>query len=659
MLTLSGLSMRFGANVLFEDASWQLQPGGHYGLVGANGSGKSTLLKLMGGQLAPETGTIAMPNAVRLGMLQQDQARFDASPLLDVVLMGKPLLWKALREKEELLARGAGAAGDGGGGDADPDDAAGHRLAELEAIIGDQGGYSAEAVAARMLAGLGLVEERHRRLMGELSGGFRLRVLLAQTLFMEPELLLLDEPTNHLDLLSIRWLEGHLRAFPGTFVVVSHDRHFLNSICDSIADIDYGELTVYPGGYDAFEAAKTLAQEQKEAEIARVEEKIADTQKFIDRFKAKASKARQAQSRKKQLERIEIPEIKRSSRRWPRFAFVPKRASGKEVLTVSGLGKTYDSRPVLKNVNFALERGERVAVVGPNGVGKSTLLKIVAGQLTPDQGKTVPGYEVHLGYFAQDHHEVLKGRVTLYDWLAAIAPREDVGTVRGILGRMLFSGDDALKRVSALSGGEAARLLLGGLMLRKDNLLVLDEPTNHLDLEGREALMKALKEYPGTLLFVSHDRHFVSSVAGRVLAITPEGLEDFVGSYEDYLAREGADFLSSDPASLRAPRAVALAGGAPAASAASNEFHDRKARKKEAARLRKLVERLEDRIASLERTVAETDQRFAQPEYFQATPWNRVQQEQQARAEQAQALQAVIKEWEAATANLEAIQEAS
>ncbi len=648
MLTLADVSMRFGAQVLFDRVTWQLHPGGHYGLVGANGTGKSTLLKLMAGQIAPESGSISRPNALRLGNLPQDQTRFDSVTLLDTVLMGKPLLWDALHEKEQLLAHGVHSG---------TDDAAGHRLADLEAAIADNGGYAAEATAAALLTGLGLTEERHRRPMGELSGGYRLRVLLAQTLFLEPELLLLDEPTNHLDLPSIRWLEGYLRAFPGTFVLVSHDRHFLNAICTDIADIDYQELRLYPGDYEAFAAAKALAQAQKETEIARLEEKIADTQKFIDRFRAKASKARQAQSRKKQVERIELPEIRRSSRRWPSFQFTPRRPSGREVLTLAGIGKAFQGRAVLGGVNVTVERGEKVAVIGPNGVGKSTLLKIVAGVLPPDAGSLKLGYEVHLGYFAQDHQDQLTGTGTAYDWLMGGSPTEEISAVRGTLGRVLFSGDDALKRLNSLSGGESARLLLAALMLRRDNLLVLDEPTNHLDLEGREALMQALQDYAGTLIVVSHDRHFVSAVATRILALGPGTVEDFVGRYEGYLAKQGADWLDASTKPTRLVPGATTQRVAPSISAQA--FQDRKERRREETRLRKAVERLEARVARLEAALAETDRRFAAPDYFQTTPWPQVQQEQEARREQEADLQAAVAEWEAAAQALESLQQAS
>jgi len=663
MLTLTSVSMRFGAQILFEDIGWQLHPGERTGLVGANGSGKSTLLKLMAGQIGPESGKIQRKSDLRLGVLGQDQAKYDAVALLDVVLMGRPELWAAQHEKQSLLDRLASTEG----GHHELSETDGHRLAELEQAFAEAGGYVAEAQAAELLEGLGLPEARHRHLMGQLSGGYRLRVLLAQTLFHDPELLLLDEPTNHLDLLSIRWLETYLQAYRGSLVIVSHDRHFLNAVCTQIADLDYQELRLYPGNYDAFEAAKSLAVEQKDAEIAKLEDKVAAAEKFIERFKAKASKARQAQSRKKQLERIELPDILRSSRRSPSFAFIPIRPSGKEALEVTGVRKAYSGNPVLPGVGFTVERGEKVAVVGPNGVGKSTLLRILAGRMEPDAGKVKLGYEVHPGYFAQDHHELLTGKANLYDWLYAQAPMEEVGTIRGTLGRMLFSGDDVLKPISALSGGEAARLLLGHLMLKRDNLLILDEPTNHLDLEGREALLEALQGFQGTLMFVSHDRHFVSHLARRVLALSPEGLEDFVGTYDEYLAKQGADYLSvpQGRGALKQGSVLEAQGhngsgngnganpGGQGTSSAVLANQDKKARKREAMRLKKEVDKLEGRIANLEGTLAGFDKRFAQPQYFQATPWDQVQTEQQQRKDAQSSLDATVAEWTRLAGQLE------
>ena len=641
MISLSGVEMAFGTQVLFSGVTWRLQPGGHYGLVGANGTGKSTLLRLVSGELRPEAGVISRPKDLSIGTLGQDHFSFDEESPLEVVVGGKPRLRRALEEKATLLARA---------GEKGPSESDGRRLGELEAEIADQGGYEAEALAATLLAGLGLAEARLTRPMTELSGGYRLRVLLARTLFGEPQVLLLDEPTNHLDIDSIAWLEGYLRDFAGAFVVVSHDRHFLNSVCNRIADLDYQELSLYTGDYEAFMAAKELAVEQKEAEIVRTEEKIAEMERFIVRFKAKATKARQAQSRKKQVERMEKPEIKRTLRRFPGFRFQQRRPSGREVLAVEGVCKSFNGQTVLEDVAFTLNRGEKLAVVGPNGIGKSTLLKIIQGGLAPDAGQARPGYEMHLGYMAQDHHEVFRGRTSVYDWLYSQTPGETIGTIRGTLGKVLFSGDEADKSVGNLSGGEAARLLLAGLMLSRDNLLVLDEPTNHLDLEGREALMNALRDFDGSVIFVSHDRYFVSSVGTRVLALTPEGVEDRPGNYEDYLTAKGEDFLKSGGG---ARGEVARGGSKPAAGRGAAVHRERKGRKKESAKLKRRVERLESEVHALESELETLRGIFAAPGYFDRTPWEQVQAQQADQRKAEARLEAAMAEWEAAAARLE------
>ncbi|MCZ6644687.1 MAG: ATP-binding cassette domain-containing protein [SAR324 cluster bacterium] len=642
MISLSDLTMRFGTQVLFENVAWRLNPGGHYGLVGANGTGKSTLLHLLSGELKPESGQISRANDLRLGILEQDHFRNDALRLLDVVLMGRPRLWEALREKHVLIEKA------GNGGELRLDEAEGRRLGELETMIADSDGYTAEAYAASMLAGLGLPEERHDRPMGELSGGYRLRVLLARTLFQEPQLLLLDEPTNHLDIVSIRWLEGHLRTFPGTFVLVSHDRHFLNTVCDHIADLDYLELRLYPGNYDRFATNKAMAEERKKKEIARTEKKVAEMQQFIDRFRAKATKARQAQSRQKQVERMELPQIKRSSRQYPVFKFTPKRPSGREALTLRQVAKGFDGSPVLEGVSLELARGDKLAVVGPNGIGKSTLLKLIVGELQTDRGSVELGYELQLGYFAQEHQAVLNARGTVYDWLYMASPDKEIGTVRGTLGRVLFSGDEAAKPLAALSGGEATRLRLAELMLRGDNLLVLDEPTNHLDLEGREALMQALLDYQGSLIFVSHDQHFVSTVATRVLALSPDGQDDHHGTYEEYLARQGADYLNADSAVLavrKSTRKNDREGG--------EEFERRKARKRDVARLRKQIGKLEAEVAALEKEVREIDRRFAEKDYYGKTSWEQIESDERGKQELKRKLESTMAAWENAAGDLE------
>ncbi len=641
MIGLSDVTVRFGAQLLYSSVSWQLHPGGHYGLVGANGSGKSTLLRLLAGELTPDAGRVSRPAALRVGTLGQDHYRYDEARVLDVALMGRPALWSALEEREQLLAI------------SEHSSEIGERLAELELTIGDLDGYAAEAQAAGLLSGLGIEHERHTRPMRELSGGFRLRALLAQTLFAEPELLLLDEPTNHLDIYSIAWLESYLRAFTGTFVVVSHDRHFLNAIADTIADVDYGEMRLYTGDYDAFEEAKVLAVVQKESEIARTEARVEELQRFIDRFRAKATKARQASARKKQVERIELPEVTRSSRRSPGFRFQSKRRSGREVLRVRDLARGYGGVSVLRDLTFTVERGERVAVVGPNGVGKSTLLKLVAGALTPDAGSVELGHEAHFGYFAQDHRELLIGERSALEWLSSVDVEGDVRAVRGALGAVLLGGDESEKRTSDLSGGESARLLLAGLMLRRPNLMILDEPTNHLDLEARDALMYALREYDGTLLVVSHDRHFVSAVGTRVLAISTDGMvEDFAGGYEEYMERRGEDYLAA-AGTRRQPRRGSRAGADTGSGRAAQRERERGA-----VKLTHTIEKCEREVAVLEGEIAELEARFAAPGYYERTPHTRVEADSRRQSDLRERLGMELAEWERAAAELQVLQAA-
>ncbi|MYI83505.1 MAG: ABC-F family ATP-binding cassette domain-containing protein [Chloroflexi bacterium] len=638
MITLSDLTMRFGGQLLYEGVNWQLNPGGHYGLVGANGSGKSTLIRLMAGELSPDAGSVTRPAALRLGTLGQDQFRFDEMRLLDVVLMGRKQLWAALEEQRRLL---------GEHGDAISAEA-GERLADLELTIAGLDGYEAEPQAAALLAGLGIEHARHDRPMRELSGGFRLRVLLAQVLFGQPDLLLLDEPTNHLDIASIQWLEGYLREFAGAFVVVSHDRHFLNAVCDTIADLDYSELRLYTGDYDAFERAKELAVTQKDAEIARTESRIEEMQQFIDRFRAKATKARQASARKKQVEKLELPEIRRSSRRTPGFEFGQVRPSGRTPLRVDGLSKRYGEQTVLRDISLELERGDRLAVVGPNGVGKSTLIKIISGIIEADEGTAELGYETQLGYFAQDVDAELRGAQSAFAWLGSATGESDHGTLRAVLGRMLFSGDDVHKRIGSLSGGESARLLLAALMLRRPNLLVLDEPTNHLDLEGRAALMRALRDYPGTLVFVSHDRHFVSGVGTRVLVLRPDGFEDVAGSYEQYLERRGDDFLSGAIAAPRQRRRAPSRSGAQGYAAGKEQ-------RRRHERLTRRVEQLEREIAEVEAQLAPIAARFADNDYYSRVTLDEIRADEDRQRELQTQLEAALRGWEKAAHELEAL----
>lgn len=535
MITLSNLSMLFGSRLLFDDVNLLLTPGNRYGLVGANGSGKTTFLKILGGQEEATLGEISLSKYTRVGWMQQDQYKYENDLILEVVLQGKEPLWKALEEKGNLIKKN----------EITPEE--GMRLAELEEIIADNDGYTAEAVAHEILVGLGIHEDYHLEPLSVLSGGYKLRVLLAQALFNNPDVLLLDEPTNHLDIVTIGWLEAYLRKdFKGLLLFISHDHYFLNNLSTHILDIDYGEISLYTGNFDQLLVQKEAKKEQIEAEKATAEKRIAHLQSFVDRFRAKATKARQAQSKLKQIEKIEVPEIQDSSRRAPHFAFKQQRPSGKDVLEVEKISKRFEENQVLKNVSFKVKRGEKVAILGPNGVGKSTLLKILTDHLKADEGRFVWGYETHVSYFAQDHHEQLEGRQNLLNWLEEQAPDEITQRLRGALGQMLFTQDDAFKSISSLSGGEAARLLMASIMLAQPNVIILDEPTNHLDLEAREALAAALHAFPGTVLFVSHDRHFVSKVANRILALSPKGLKDYPGSFAEYLHKVGDDYLSRE-----------------------------------------------------------------------------------------------------------------
>ncbi|HKP73953.1 MAG TPA: ABC-F family ATP-binding cassette domain-containing protein, partial [Longimicrobiaceae bacterium] len=480
-----------------------------------------------------------------LGVLRQDQFLYEDEEVLAVAMMGHPELWKAIVAKEELLANAH-----------EHFDA--ERYNALEETVQRLDGYTAEARAATILEGLGLPAEVHRRPLSTLSGGFKLRVLLAQVLAGSPDVLLLDEPTNHLDILSIRWLEKFLQDFAGPVAVVSHDHRFLDNIATGILDVDYQTVTLYHGNYSDFLVQKVEDRERKEKEIEGRQKEIAHHQKFVDKFKAKASKARQAQSKLKMIERKveEMEELPGSSRRYPKFRFAQRRPSGKEVLKVSGLKKAFGEKEVLHGVNLQVARGDRMVIMGPNGIGKSTLLKIIVGDLAADAGAVEWGYETHPGYFAQDHHEQLEGDdQTAEQWLWNFCPGKDRGFVRGHLGLMLFSGDDGQKRLSALSGGEAARLVFSRLALQQPNVLVLDEPTNHLDLESIEALVAALQAYEGTLVLVSHDRWFVSQLATRVLEISRDGIRDFRGTYEEYVHACGDDHLDADTVVLKERKA--------------------------------------------------------------------------------------------------------
>ncbi|MFQ5900425.1 MAG: ABC-F family ATP-binding cassette domain-containing protein [Thermodesulfobacteriota bacterium] len=586
MIHVNKLAMHFGQKTLFEDVSFHLTKGGRYGVVGANGSGKSTLLKILSKEITPEEGEVRIPSGVRLGFLKQNHFEFENVPIIDTVLMGKPTLWNALKEKETLLSL------------PEIDGCTGNRLAELEMIIAEQDGYTAEADSSSILNGLGIPTGRHNVLMSSLSGGYKLRVLLAQCLFSRPDLLLLDEPNNHLDLISIGWLEDYLTGYEGTVVIVSHDRHFLTRVATYIVDVDYETIKIYNGNYNKFLKAKELDRIQKEQEIARQEKKREEIKMFVERFSAKATKARQAISRKKQLNRMEDIRIKRSSRIAPGFQFSQKRPSGRQALEVKGLGKRFGKNQVLRNLSFSIPRGERLAVIGQNGIGKSTLLKILVDDLGNYEGTIEWGHEVSYGYFAQNHKELIPTGTNPYDWLYSFAPNETIGAIRGILGRMLFSGDDVQKKAGALSGGEGARLIFARLILNKPNVMLLDEPTNHLDLESIDALGRALCDYPGTIIFVSHVRHFVDMIATVVLELTSDGYDYFPGTYTDFLSNKGEDHISRDTAIRGKPSSILNIIDQKEPIRTNNR--ERRRFKKELARLERTIKKREGEIADIE-----------------------------------------------------------
>ena len=526
MIQVTNVTKAFAGKKLFEEVNTSFPPGRRYGLTGPNGAGKSTLMKILAGDLEPDSGTISRPK--RFSVLKQDQFAFEEWKVLDVVVSGNKLLWAAMQEKDRLLASET------------LSDAEGARLGELEGVIAEEDGYSAEAEAAVLLEGLGIPESEQSRKMSEITGGDKVRALLAQALFGKPTALLLDEPTNSLDLDSIHWLEDFLLAFEGVLIVISHDRHFLNAICTHIADIDYETIITYPGNYDDMVRGKSQVRSRIESENADKSKRREQLQDFIARFAA-GTRASQVQSRKKQLEKLSLAEMKKSNIARPFIKIEQKRPSGRQTLTIDKLTKSFDGqRPLFKNFSALITRGERVAIVGKNGVGKTTLLRTLLGELQPDSGTAVWGHEAQIGYLPDDAKLVIPKGTTCFDYLHDIDARAGNEELRGLLGRMLFRGDEGIKPTHALSGGEAVRLLFCKLMLTQPNVLVLDEPNNHLDLEAISALGEGLASYQGTVLMVAHDRDLIASCATRIFAFHSNGvLEDFAGDYEMFLDRHG------------------------------------------------------------------------------------------------------------------------
>ncbi|HTV23220.1 MAG TPA: ABC-F family ATP-binding cassette domain-containing protein [Polyangiaceae bacterium] len=634
MITLSGLGKSFGGRTLFEDVTLQLNAGSRYGVVGANGSGKSTFLRVLSGDDSPTAGAMTFLKDAKLGVLRQDRFMDDAARIIDVAMQGDRETFDALAELERLSREPV------------PD---AHRQSELGELVAQRDGYALESRASRILAGLGIATTVQKQPLGTLSGGYKLRVLLAQVLVGGPDILLLDEPTNHLDIVSIRWLEGFLKDYTGCLAVVSHDHEFLDRVSTHTLDVDYETITSYTGNYTSFVAQRQATLEQKTKEIARQEKILAEKKAFVERFRAKATKARQAQSRAKQIEKMEIEELKPSSRRSPHFNFTIARPSGRDVLETSDVAKSYGDKSVLRDVSFTLRRGDRLGIIGVNGAGKSTLLRLLAGKHGADAGKIEWGHETHLGYFPQDHTELLTDpKQTPLDFIWQSCPLEGVGFVRGQLGRVLFSGDDVEKPVGALSGGEAARLIFGRLSVERPNVLLLDEPTNHLDFEAIDALAAALEAYEGTLLLVSHNRWFVSRLCTRIIEVTFDGLKEFPGGYEEYLQHFGTDHLDREAVVRAAQQAKSEARRADADVSAPGtpSWEEQKRLRNRKKLLPKLRSDVESAIAAAEQRQKDIQAAYASPGFFEGKSQTELNGLRDEERQLTQRIEALFVEWE-------------
>lgn len=523
MLTTANITMQFGAKPLFENVSVKFGEGNRYGLIGANGCGKSTFMKILGGDLEPSAGNVSKEPNERIGKLKQDQFAYEEYSVIDTVVMGNEELWAIKSERDAIYAK------------AEMSEADGIRAAELESDFAEMDGYTAESRAGELLLGVGIPLEQHYGLMSEVAPGWKLRVLLAQVLFSDPDIMLLDEPTNNLDINTIRWLEGVLNERNCTMIIISHDRHFLNSVCTHMADLDYGELRLFPGNYDEYMTAATQSRERLLADNAKKKAQIAELKSFVSRFSANASKSKQATSRAKQIDKIKLEEVKPSSRQNPFIRFEQEKKLHRLALEVEGISKSFEEN-LFKDLDLMVEVGERIAIIGANGAGKTSLLRSLFGDLETDSGTVKWSENANIGYYAQDHAADFEQQQNLLEWMYQWGQEgDDEQVIRGTLGRLLFSQKEIDKSVTVISGGEQGRMLFGKLMLKRPNILLMDEPTNHLDMESIESLNLALENYAGTLIFVSHDREFVSSLATRIIEITPDGIVDFKGNYEDYL----------------------------------------------------------------------------------------------------------------------------
>ena len=526
MIAASNITYRVGKKALFEDVNIKFTEGNCYGVIGANGAGKSTFLKILSGALEPTSGEVTMTPGQRLSVLEQDQFKYDSYTVIDTVIMGNKRLYEIMKEKDAIYQK------------ADFTDEDGLRAADLEAEFAAMDGWNAEADAETLLNGLGIETELHTKLMSELKGSEKVKVLLAKALFGNPDILLLDEPTNHLDLSSIEWLEDFLISFENTVIVVSHDRYFLNKVCTNIADIDYGKITLFAGNYDFwFESSQLIVKQQKEANRKK-EEKIKELQEFIQRFSANASKSKQATSRKRALEKIELDDIKPSSRQYPYIRFTPNREIGNEVLEVHNLTKTINGVKVLDDISFTVNRTDKIALVGPNELAKTTLMQIITGELEPDSGDYKWGLTTTHSYFPKDNTREFQSEDTIVEWLTQYSPDKDTQFVRGYLGRMLFKGDDGMKKVNVLSGGERVRCMLSKMMISGSNVIILDEPTDHLDMESISALNDGLIQFPGVIIFASRDHQVVETTANRIFEVIDGKLIDKMTTYDEYLASD-------------------------------------------------------------------------------------------------------------------------
>lgn len=597
------LTVIYGDHVLFKEVTLHFQARRRYGLVGANGAGKTTFLKTLIGETVPSSGTVQIPKDARIGFLDQNYFRFGDQKILDLVLMGDKVLWEAMEKKEELLKKE----------ELTSDQI--NALSDNEELIMRKGGYQSQSLAAQLLSGLGISEERHQEPLSAFSGGYKLRVLLAQVLFIEPEILLLDEPTNYLDIFSIRWLERYLCTYSGVVILSSHDRLFLNQVCQEIIDIDYGEMRRYVGNFDHFLKEKKEAVAFKKEQIEALTKRKKEVQQFIDRFKAKASKARQAGARERMIEKLEEEEkeyqIVFSSRQYPRFAFPIYRPSGRGVLMMKNIDKSYGDHLVLKEISFEILKQEKVAIVGPNGMGKSTLLEILTNHLTLDQGSFRFGPHTKWSYFPQNFHRILSDDSTVYDWLRVRSKEASEQQLRQTLGRMLFDEQAIHKKIGCLSGGEKARLVFAELMLSEQNVLILDEPTNHLDMESVDALIQGLKEYQGTLIMVSHNRYFISEIADRIIEILPRGINDFKGGYEEFVERHEKDYLDQ-AALLKSKKNI-------------KSPCDGQEKRKKRNRLKREIETLEQEIEKNEKGIEEINLILSAPYFYEKTSPNQVQ----------------------------------